>query len=464
MRWLLVLFLALGIVEAHAVDVGIYNEPQSSSAGAAAAISGSAITPSSVTTGQLTATNISATNNTTVSNLLVVGIIEVKPSTSTSLPSTTQLLYMRPAADGQMQMDSALGAAYDNVSNRVTIGTPSGAAVTFGDTLRVSGTQTTTGLFTATGISNTANESVTGNLDVTGTLRVVSTSNLGNVSVSIIGATLVSTSALLVSSADSVSLTGLGFLFTGTGGSQPQICQQRNGIATWCQTINNPTAYSISVSGSNPIVKVDPNGVIIGKNINTGVNATNALQVSGTFSVTGGVSMTGLATTTATGNLCIVEATGVVVSSTSLSGCLGVSDPLAKKDIRPIPYGLHELMQVDAIAYKDLRTDLGAFPGEQVGLLAYDTDRNGVHYNGLEKVMPELVTTGGDWHGHKLKAVIYERMVAVEAKAIQEQQAQIQDQQREIEELQAQMDELRLLNGLQPLQTRPWWRRWLGIE
>lgn len=434
----------------------------------AGAFGGAASATYTTATGLTTLGNISSTNNTTVSNLLVIGILEVKPSTSTSLPSTTQLLYMRPAADGQMQMDSALGAAYDNVSNRVTIGTPTGALVTFGDTLRVSGTQTITGALTAAtisatglsasgnfdvtgttkttglvtaagGVSDTGNLSVTGNTDVTGTLKVVSTSTFGNVSATILAATsTVSTSGLLVSSTDSVSITSLGFTIVGTGTSQPQICQVRNGVATWCQSINNPTAYSISVSGSNPIFKADPNGIIIGKNINTGVNASNALQVSGSLGVTGGVSLTGLAGGNGTSALCVSGA-GVVTSSTL---CV-TSSKLVKENIVPSDLGLNEIMQLRPVTFT-YKEGFGAKEKTtQVGLIAED----------VQKVIPEISFVNGSY-----LSVNYLALTAVEVKAIQELKVDNDAQQAEIEDLRMAVDELRKAKGLTPKYSQTFWQ------
>lgn len=73
--------------------------------------------------------------------------IVVNPNTA----SNTQVFY----ASGTT-MDGAQGLAYDRIQNRVTVGTPDGAAIVFGDTLRVSGTTTLTGLLTASSISATA--------------------------------------------------------------------------------------------------------------------------------------------------------------------------------------------------------------------------------------------------------------------------------------------------------------------
>lgn len=188
---------------------------------------------------------------------------------------------------------------------------------------------------------------------------------------------------------------------------------------------------------------------LLGINMTT---PTTALEVSGTISSTmltasAAVTFTALPTGSAASNLCITSGGGIV-STTTLSGCLGVSDPALKKDIRPLTYGLAEVMATDPIMYRDIR--LGAYPDEQVGFLAYSVDRNGQRYRGLDYVMPELVDhQATTYKGKTYMGVVYERAVVVAFKAIQEQQAEI--------------DALRLQLGMPRAQTTLWGRlKWVA--
>lgn len=417
-------------------------------------------TASSITSGSnINAGNVSATNL-DVSNLTRLTTLELNNSTSTSVPSLTEVLYTRVATDGQMQVDGALGLVYDNGSNRVTVGTPTGATATFGDTLRVSGTQTITGALTAATISATG-LSASGNFDVTGTTKTTGLvtaaggiSDTGNLSVTgnLDVTATTSLKILSVSGTTQVSITNVGGLYLEA--PQPQVIQNRPGLTNgvWVTSVNNGGgvgSYALSVSQSSPVFKCDSNGCIIGKNINTGSNTVAGLQVSSSLSVTGAVSFTGLSTGTATSNLCVTSA-GLVVSTTSLSGCLGVSDPKVKKDIALLPYGLKEILAIDPVVYKDVRE--GYYKGEQVGLLAYSVDRGGKRFRGLDYVMPELVDNNAPkWGKEPIKAVIYERLSVVLVKAVQEQQA-------EIEDLRAAVDELRKAKGLSPKYSQTFWQ------
>lgn len=189
------------------------------------------------------------------------------------------------------------------------------------------------------------------------------------------------------------------------------------------------------------------------RNMGIGVTtlASTPLEVSGTtstttLSVASSVTLTALPTGTAASNLCLTV-TGGMVSTTSLSGCLGVSDPMVKADIRPLTYGLAEILAIDPVFYKDIRE--GYYPGDQVGVLAYSVDRAGRRYRGLDYVMPELVDHNASvWHGKKLDAVIYERLPLVLVMAVKQQQAEIA--------------ELRHKVGLEPHYTTLWARlKWL---
>lgn len=180
------------------------------------------------------------------------------------------------------------------------------------------------------------------------------------------------------------------------------------------------------------------------------ITPSSTVHISGTLRVTSATFLTGLTAGTATNNLCITSV-GQIISSTTLSGCLGVSDPALKKDIRISPYGLAEVMAVDTVTYKDIRP--GGSAATQIGFLAYSVDRDGQRYRGLEAVMPELVDPKATYYnGQYYKGVVYERAIVVAYKAIQQQQAQI-------EALKAAVDELRHAKGLPPLE-KPFWKFW----
>lgn len=186
------------------------------------------------------------------------------------------------------------------------------------------------------------------------------------------------------------------------------------------------TAGTLNLNANNGGVSTFITGLAgsasyIGRNGNTSsfvVNVTNG-AASANLHVSGTVRFDNLLTGTAVTNLCLTSA-NLVVSTTALSGCLGVSDPLVKREIEPLEYGLWDILKVDAITYRDIRE--GAFAGKQVGVLAYDTERDGHTYRGLEAVMPRLVDQdSGVWHGKKIKAVIYERLPVVLVNAVQTQ-------------------------------------------
>lgn len=193
-------------------------------------------------------------------------------------------------------------------------------------------------------------------------------------------------------------------------------------VAMETPVLNGPSGGSLSmgIQGAGAKLYVGINGNV---GVKTGVSPATDLEVLGktsttTLQVASAVTLTSLPTGTASSNLCIMN-NGGVISSTTLSGCLGVSDPALKKDIRPLAYGLAEVLATDAVMYKDIRP--GAFPGEQVGFLAYSVDRNSQRYRGLEAVMPELVDPKATFYNGKYyKGVIYERAIVVAFKAIQE--------------------------------------------
>lgn len=243
------------------------------------------------------------------------------------------------------------------------------------------------------------------------------------------------TSVASVVSGSDVTISGSLTLTRGDGTTLLTLARTGANATTW--SFNTNSGRLTLVSGSSiPGLAFNATGMFLGNNNTNGI-ATSVLHVSGTALVTGGVSFTGLATGTATNNVCLT-ASGAVISTSTLSGCLGVSDPALKKDIRPLPYGLAEVMAIDPVMYKDIRP--GGFPGDQVGFLAYSVDRGGQRYRGLEPVMPELVDQKATFYNGKwYKGIPYDRIPATLVNAIKQQQAEI--------------DELRQHAGLPPKYT-----------
>lgn len=359
-----------------------------------------------ISTTSLNTLNLSATNITLVSTTLLAG----------------QQLYVR-SSGGRLVVDGSAGNQYDFNTNKSIFSQsdlPASSNPSF--TVQVSGTLGAISAVIGRVVTGTATAEVYGNISAT----TISTSGVINAN-----------GGVTIPSGQQIVLGGAQFGDT--------FFQFNSGAIQ----LTTPGGVSFQLNGGTTGFLASNNGTINLANSTTGLFlgggntvASTTLHVSGTVLITGGVSMTGLLTGTAARNLC-VTAGGAVISTTTLSGCLGVSDPLVKKDIKRLPYGLAEVLKVDAIMYKDIRP--GEFLGDQVGLLAYDTTRYGVTYRGLEKAMPGLVDqAASSWEGKTLKGVAYERAIAVAFKAIQEQQAEIEELQRRA-----------------PVGNRSkWWERW----
>lgn len=129
----------------------------------------------------------------------------------------------------------------------------------------------------------------------------------------------------------------------------------------------------------------------------------------------------------------------------STNGTINTSDANLKKEIKPLNYGITELMKLKPVTYKWKNNKIGDttipenLQENKIGFLAQD----------LLKVVPEVVKTH-DWRVtdekkpntfHYVKnenlGVMYSDIVPITVKAIQEQQSQIEALKKEIEELKA---------------------------
>lgn len=400
----------LGIVlatTATAVDVGIFNEPSSQSASG----SGGSTSPGGTVTGANQYRSAGGTFagddnilDDGAGNLTALGVSATTISvTNVTLNSNTLLagqgLYAR-LNGAALVMDGSAGFQYNQATNR--------------------------SIFAESDLP--ANTTPSATVHVSGTLLVASDTVLtGNLT------TNITVNRILFTGSGGVLSGNSGFLFSSNGTTGSKI------------TFNSASAgaANLNISGTTILSSWTT--------IASTSTPVRALTVDGQLLVTSNTFLTGLSTGTATNNLCIT-ATGLVISSTTLSGCLGVSDPALKKDIHPLAYGLAEVLAVDAVTYKDIRP--GGSPATQVGFLAYSVDRDGTRYRGLEAVMPDLVDPKATYYnGRYYKGVIYERAIAVAYKAIQQQQAQIAT-------LQAAVDELRTMQGMAPLEPHQWWKFW----
>jgi hypothetical protein len=92
------------------------------------------------------------------------------------------------------------------------------------------------------------------------------------------------------------------------------------------------------------------------------------------------------------------------------------SDERLKKDINQITGAVDLVNQLEGVSFKWNETNESS-----IGLIAQD----------VEKIIPEIVTTGGDGY----KSIQYGNLVAVLIEAVKEQQAEIEDLRREIDEI-----------------------------
>jgi hypothetical protein len=107
-----------------------------------------------------------------------------------------------------------------------------------------------------------------------------------------------------------------------------------------------------------------------------------------------------------------IWANGVAITA----GLTTWSDARYKTDVTPFTGALSDILQIQAVRYNWRQSDFPDlnFPkGEQIGIIAQE----------LEKILPELVTTGTDGY----KSVSYEKLTPVLIEAIKEQQKQIEE-------------------------------------
>jgi hypothetical protein len=175
-------------------------------------------------------------------------------------------------------------------------------------------------------------------------------------------------------------------------------------------SINTTSATTIN-SGSGA---VNVNTVASSGNVLIG-NATNNVGIGGAVNATYKVNITGR-----------VKSTGINETS----------DERLKVNFASIEGALDKVLAMNG-KYYDWRTlefpNMGLSEGRQVGVIAQE----------MEKILPEVVTTGDDG----FKAVEYGHIVPVLIEAIKEQQAIIAVQQQEITSLQSMKDELNTLKA-----------------
>jgi hypothetical protein len=124
----------------------------------------------------------------------------------------------------------------------------------------------------------------------------------------------------------------------------------------------------------------------------------------------------------------------------AVDGTINTSDAREKTDIEDLPYGLDEVMAMRPVTYKWIHNPER---GTKIGLLAQD----------LQTIVPEVVR---DWERKTNEetgareivpsqrlGVMYDDIIPVTIKAIQEQQVKIEAQQAEIEMLKAEMEVLK---------------------
>lgn len=349
--------------------------------------------------------------------------------------SNTEVLYTSGTV-----MDGAHGLSYDRVNNRVFIGTPTGVSVPAPSaTLHVSGTiwssgiisntgMNVTGVVTATSISGPLTTAAQPSITSVGTLTALTVT--GNSIFSTISATTISASTSIRAEVMGSSQMGNLVISGADSNATQHLIDVVGNNSRWQQFPIATLSYALRLTQNGSIMMQNSSGISslsanvasstvgIGAGFTSVIIPSSTLHVSGTILGNGSVTFTGLSTGTASSNICITTA-GLLVSTTTLSGCLGVSDPRVKTDIQPLRAGIMEIMAVDAITYRDMRE--GAFPGPQIGVLAYGVARGGKYFNGMEEAIPELVDQhASTWHGQNIKAVIYERLTVVVLKALQQ--------------------------------------------
>ncbi len=124
------------------------------------------------------------------------------------------------------------------------------------------------------------------------------------------------------------------------------------------------------------------------------------------------------------------------------NGTINTSDATLKRDIKPLSYGLNEVMHLQPVSYQWIDGRPGE--GRYMGFLAQD----------LQKVIPEVVRdkewinekedrSAGHWQPAAKLGVAYSEIIPVAVAAIQEQQKQIEALRAELESLKKQVETLK---------------------
>jgi hypothetical protein len=128
-----------------------------------------------------------------------------------------------------------------------------------------------------------------------------------------------------------------------------------------------------------------------------------------------------------------VTTTGVDVAGTiNASGGCNTSDIRFKKNLQPINQSLGKLMSLEGVSFEwktDEYKDKGFREGRHYGVIAQK----------VEKVLPEVVSTGSDG----TKAVAYTELIPVLIEAIKEQQKMINEQLTTVAGQKKEIDELK---------------------
>ncbi len=120
--------------------------------------------------------------------------------------------------------------------------------------------------------------------------------------------------------------------------------------------------------------------------------------------------------------------TSVTYTGSGSGSGSGTSDMRLKKNIRPIEYGIHQVLKLNPVQYDMKSTNTG-----EVGFIAQE----------LRNVIPEVVLgVEGDIEKGEFLSVSYGHMVAVLTKAIQEQQEIIEYQSNRIDNLESVVKEI----------------------
>lgn len=368
----------------------------------------------------------------------------------TATASNTQVLY----ASGTT-IDGAQGLNYDRIQNRVTVGTPTAATPVFGDTLRVSGTQTVTGVLTVgscvgcggagsgtpiststfTPASNISNSTAIGfnaypvgtgaNNTVFGAYSGYAvTSGVDNIYIgSAAGqsATTATRNVLLGSGAGMAGLNGGSNVAIGyhTGfnstGSQNVFVGGSNTTGASSGNSNILVGYNISPNSSSADNQLSIGNAIIGylgSNQNGHSNdakiAVNVTSPTANFEVSGTVALDSLTNSAGTGPLCYSTSTKLVTTNTA--ACT-VSDIRFKKNIASYDGTLDKVMQLKVRQFDFKDKAYGKL--HQVGLIAQE----------VEPIIPAVVGTGDDGY----KSISYDKLSVYAIGAIQEQQREIND-------------------------------------